>query len=283
MRSFSKATSEDSDPDRGDLDTTRTDSASGSTGSRKPAASRTKKLSKRAKHLKMEQNSKKLRLQAQEVVKEGSKKKNILKKSHACQLRAANTTEGHQKPLESRAESVEEKRARWRKVYYKKKALGTLKYQKFLSPKLPPDRECSVCGLVLRTYRSLVQHQNTAHGIPFTVSSVAAKNAASSVRRACGKESRCPSPVQQPSAEHTSQEQTCVSCHGPILSRVDSSMMRAANQRTKQKLEVSAGPEGAASWLLFEKKSPHFVAVKMTPEPSCVACFDRRKTWNFCK
>ena len=115
-------------------------------------------------------------MRAQEQTKEQQQSKRHMKLRRSGRRkgrRPRSIKQGHvgaYKAVESKSETVEEKRAKWREVYYKKKALGTLKYQQFLSPKLPPDRKCSECGIVLRTYRSLVQHKNIAHDIPFSVS-----------------------------------------------------------------------------------------------------------------
>lgn len=131
----------------------------------KVAVPRIKELVKMAKSLKEQEETKEQRQSKRHIKlrrsgrRKGRKPRSI-KQGHV----------GAYKEVESKSETIEEKRAKWREVYYKKKALGTLKYQKFLSPNLPPDRKCSECGIVLRTYRSLVQHKNVAHDIPFSVS-----------------------------------------------------------------------------------------------------------------
>ena len=125
-----------------------------------------KELVKMAKDLKKQERSK---------VEQQSKSQMKLRKSGRRKGRKPRSIkQGHvgaYKDVDSKHETIEEKRAKWREGYYKKKALGTLKYQKFLSPRLPPDRKCTECGVVLRTYRSLVQHRNSAHNISYSVSS----------------------------------------------------------------------------------------------------------------
>ena len=125
-----------------------------------------KELVKMAKDLKKQERSK---------VEQQSKCQIKLRKSGRRKGRKPRSIKhgqvGTYKDADSKHETIEEKRAKWREGYYKKKALGTLKYQKFLSPRLPPDRKCTECGMVLRTYRSLVQHRNSAHNISYSVSS----------------------------------------------------------------------------------------------------------------
>ena len=125
-----------------------------------------KELVKMAKDLKKKERSK---------VEQQSKSQTKLRKSGRRKGRKPRSIKhgqvGAYKNVDSKHETLEEKRAKWREGYYKKKALGTLKYQKFLSPRLPPERKCAECGMVLRTYRSLVQHKNSAHNISYSVSS----------------------------------------------------------------------------------------------------------------
>ena len=125
-----------------------------------------KELVKMAKDLKKQERSKveqqsKSQMKLRKSARRKGRKPRSIKQGHV----------GAYKDVDSKHETIEEKRAKWREGYYKKKALGTLKYQKFLSPRLPPDRKCTECGMVLRTYRSLVQHRNSAHNISYSVSS----------------------------------------------------------------------------------------------------------------